>query len=136
MAKVIPLQHAVKVFFIAIVALVVMLGGSELSDRLVSNASNAGLVRWFGVAIAMLALVPWVVLMVWGIGLGDEFVRRVALVGTALAFVGQFLIHVGIVVARDAALVRTNFDLPPLPLASGLWMVGVAIAALYYRFRL
>lgn len=83
----------------------------------------------------MLALVPWVILMIRAIGLGDEFIRRVALVATAVAFVGGFLVHAGIAVARGAALVGATFDLPPLPLAIGLWIVGVGLARLYYRFR-
>jgi hypothetical protein len=135
MAKVIPLERAVKLFFITLVALLAMLGGSELSDRLISNHAASVSARWFGVTVAVLAVVPWVIMMVWAVGVGDEFIRQVALAGTAVAFVGNFLVKVGIAAARDAALVSATFDLPPLQLALGLWVGGVALAAIYYRFR-
>src|SRR5690348_6442750 len=100
MAKVIPLQRAVKVLCLALFALVAILAGGALGDRLISNASAPESARWIGVTVAILALVPWLFLIIWGVGLGDEFVRQIALIGTAVAFVGDLLVHVGITVAR------------------------------------
>ena len=54
MPKVMPLHQALKFFLVMVLALVVLLAGGALSDRLVTNQS-AGL-RWLGVAAAVVSL--------------------------------------------------------------------------------
>jgi hypothetical protein len=135
MAKVLTLRQGVKVLITMLVALSAMVGGGALSDRLMSDAAAPLVTRWFGVTVAVLALAPWILMMVWAVAMGDEFIRQVALVGTAVAFVGDLLLNVGLAVARDAALVSATFDPPPLPMAMALWVAGVALAMIYYRLR-
>ena len=135
MAKVLTPQQAVKGWLIILLALASMLGGGAISDKLIADSTAPAIMRWFGVTVAVLAIVPWLLIMIWGIGAGDEFVRQIALVGTAIAFVGDLLVHIGVAVARDAALISATFDPPPLPLAMALWIAGLGLAALYYRFR-
>jgi hypothetical protein len=131
MAKVIPLQQALKLFFALIVAIVVLDGGGTLSDHLVASPS-AGL-RWLGVATAIVSLLPWLGVIVWPLTHLDEYHRRIVLVGTAASFVVDLLVHTGFNVIVDAHLVGPTSYLPTLPVAMGIWILSVGATALYYR---
>ena len=66
----------------------------------------------------------------------DEYHRHVVLVGTAIAFVAELLVHVAFSVMRDARLVEPNTHLVELPVTMIIWIVGIAISWTYYRLRL
>ena len=135
MAKVLSLRQALKVWTAMILSAVLLYMGGELSDFLVAEpASTAS--RWLGAIVAAGSIVPWVFLIAWGVGAADEYHRQIALVGTALAFVLDLLVHVFFNVLQDARLVGWTSHLVELPTAIIVWMVGVAIAAVYYRLRL
>jgi len=134
MSKVMPLNQALKFFLVMVLALVVLYAGGALSDRLVANQS-AGL-RWLGVAAAVVSLGPWLWIIFQSLSHADEYHRRIALVGTAAAFVIDLLFHVAFNVIVDAHLVSPTSSLPALPVAMGIWMLSVAGTFLYYRASL
>jgi len=134
MAKALPLQQALKYFLLLILAMVVLYGGGAVSGHFVASPS-AGL-RWLGVAVAVVSLVPWLGFIVTSLALADEYHRRIVLVGTAVAFVVGLLLHVAFNVIVDAHLVSPTFSLAELPVAMGVWVLSVGLTLLYYRMRL
>ena len=134
MAKVIPLQQGLKFLFAMILAIVVLDGGGLLTDHLAASQSAA--LRWLAVAAAVITLLPWLGIIVWPLMHLDEYHRRIVLVGTALSFVVDLLVRTAFNVIVDAHLVAPTFYLPALPLAMGVWVVSVALTALYYRASL
>jgi hypothetical protein len=59
----------------------------------------------------------------------------IVLVGTAIAFVGDIVVHIAYGVMVDAHLAGPNTYLPDLGIAMLLWVIGVGLATLYYRLR-
>jgi hypothetical protein len=135
MAKVLSLKQALKGWLFMAAAVVAILFGSQLAERLMRDPGASAEMRWLGVFIAVVATIPWLFVIVRAIGNGDEYVRQVALVGTAFAFVVDLLVHIAYSAAQDARFVSWGRHLLPLPMAMGVWLLGVTIAALYYRFR-
>lgn len=135
MAKVLSLKQALKAWFFTLLAVVAFLFGGHFSEYLISDPNASSLIRWIGVSVAVGSLIPWLLLMVAGVGAGDEYVRQVALVGTAIAFVANLLFQVGFNAAQEARLIGSGTHLPPLPIAIGMWLLGCSLALLYYRLR-
>ena len=134
MAKALPLLQALKYFLLLILAMVVLYGGGTVSDHFVASPS-AGL-RWLGVAVAVVSLLPWLGFLITSLALADEYHRRIVLVGTAVAFVVGLLVHVAFNVIVDAHLVSPTLSLAELPVAMGVWVLSVGLTLLYYRMRL
>ena len=85
----------------------------------------------------IIAFIGWVVLFVaWMVSMVDEYQRHVALVGTAVAFVGELLVHIGFNVMQDARLVSWSTHLQEIPVAMIVWLIGIGASAFYYRLRL
>jgi hypothetical protein len=135
MAKVLTLNQALKALLFMIAAVLILLFGSQFADQLTRDPNATVYIRWLGVAVAVGVTVPWILLIVWAVSAGDEYVRQVALVGTSFAFLADVLVHIGFNAALDARLIGWNTQLLPIPLALGLWVLGVSIAALYFRYR-
>ena len=130
MAKVISLQHGLKFLVWMIVAMVVLYAGGGVSDTLAASPS-VGL-RWLGVAAAVVSLLPWLSIIIWPLTHLDEYHRRVVLVGTAVSFIVDLLVHTGFNVIVDAHLGGPT-SLPALPVAMGIWVISVGLTSLYYR---
>ena len=135
MAKVIGYGQALKVWLLMLAAMLLLIFGGLFSDRLIHSTDAYAMARWFGVAVGIVIVIPWMLTIVWGVSAGDEYVRQVALVGTAIAFAIDILAYVGFNAAQEARLVSWSAHLPPLLVAMGAWLIGVSVAALYYRFR-
>jgi hypothetical protein len=134
MAKVMSLQQALKFFLFLILAMVVLYGCAYLSDRLVASPSVA--LRWLGVVAAIVSLLPWLGFIVTSLSHTDEYYRRIVLVGTAVAFILDLLVHTAFNVIVDAHLVSPASYLPSLPVAVGVWILSVGLTWLYYRASL
>jgi hypothetical protein len=134
MAKVVSLQQALKFFLWVILVLVVVTGGSSLSDHLVANQSAR--LRWLGVAVAVVSLLPWLGFIIASLSRADEYHRRIVLVGTAVAFVVDLLVHMAFNLIVNAHLVSPTSYLPALPVATGIWLASVGLTLLYYRASL
>src|SRR5437588_438423 len=134
MAKVLSLSQALKAGLFFIFALLALAFGDRLGEHLMADP-NHSIVRWAGVGVVTACVVPWICTIVWGVAVGDEYVRQVALVGTAIGFVLDVLLHVGFIAAQDARLVSWSAHVPTLPAAIGAWLLGVLFAGLYYRYR-
>jgi hypothetical protein len=135
MARMLSLTQALKVWGATIVSAALFIFGSQLSDRLIANPAASPTIRWLAVAVAAGSIMPWALLTVWLFGTTDEFVRHIVLVGTAIAFVGDVVIHIAFSVMVDAHLTGPNTYLPELGVAMLLWLFGVGLATLYYRLR-
>src|SRR5581483_8693531 len=134
MAKVIPLSHLLKILGFCIIAVVCLLLGSEFTESVFQRADASIALRWGAVVVGTVSIVPWLWTVFWGVTTGDEFVQRVALVGTALAFVVAIVVNVAFGLLQDARIVGWDRHLQPVPTAIILWTFGVSVAALYYRF--
>jgi hypothetical protein len=133
MAKVIPLDRAFKYGLLFLLSLVVLGGGPYLSDHLLASPSTA--IRWWGVIVAVACPIPWLALVLMGIGTWDEFQRHIALVGTAVAFVGELLFFMAFHAMQDAKLIGPNVYVPHLVATVLIWVASVSVTALYYRTR-
>lgn len=133
MARALPLQQALKYFLLLILAMVVLYAGSAATDHLVASPSTG--LRWLGVAVAIVSLVPWLGFVIASLSLTDEYHRRIVLVGTAVAFVVDLLVHVAFGVIVDAHLVGPGFYLAELPVAMGVWVASAGLTLFYYRMR-
>lgn len=135
MARMLSLTQALKVWGATIVAGALFIFGGPLSDMLIANPSASPAMRWFAVVLAAGSILPWALITVWLFGTTDEFVRHIVLVGTAIAFVGDVVLHIAFGVMVDAHLTGPNTYLPELGVAMLLWLAGVGLATLYYRLR-
>jgi hypothetical protein len=135
MAKVVPLNRLLKVLIFTLVAMACLILGATVSDSLFARPDASLSMKWVGVLVGTLSIVPWMVTVLWGISVGDEFVRRIALVGTAVAFAIDLVVHVAFNLLQDAKIVSWSTHLPAVPLAILLWMLGVGATTLYYRYR-
>jgi len=133
---VVSLSQALKVWGLTILAVVLMLYGGRLSDSLIASPTATAGLRWLGVVVAAACLLPWIAFVAWSLSMIDEYHRHVVLVGTAIAFVAELLVHVAFSVMRDARLVEPNTHLVELPVTMIIWIVGIAISWTYYRLRL
>src|SRR5690348_9870534 len=113
MAKATALQHGLKFLFAFVLAIAILDGGGIVTDRLVASQS-AGL-RWLGAAAAVVTLLPWLGVIAWPLMHLDEYHRRTVVVGTAVSFVVDLLVHTAFNVIVDAHLVSPAFYLPALP---------------------
>ena len=135
MPKVLTYKQALKLWLWSILAAVAILAGGHISDALLEGTNPSLLARWMSVAAATLSAIPWILLVGWGISAADEYQRQIALVGTAIAFVANILLYTALGVMRDARIVGETTFIPYLPAAVVLWIVGVGLAAAYYRLR-
>src|ERR1700690_4330205 len=103
MAKVIPLDRALRYLLLFLLSLVVLGGGPRLSDHLFASPSLA--LRWLGVVVSVASPLPLLALVILGMGLWDEFQRHIALVGTAIAFVAEHLFYMAFYALKSARLI-------------------------------
>lgn len=136
MAKVIPLQQALKLWFATIGSVVFVFFGGRLSDFLVSDPTASALVRWVGVLVAVVAVVPWVVVIAWTVSVTDEYYRQMTLVGTSVAFVLDLMAHIAYWAMIDAGLVRGGMGMHEFGVAACAWIFGMTLSATYYRLGL
>jgi len=136
MAKVIPLRQALLFWVATIGAVTFLYYGGHLSDFLISDVHSSALVRWAGVFVGVLTIIPWLLIVILTLSTVDEYYHRVVLVGTAVAFVLDLLLHVGLDVAKDAQLLDRSLYPPELVSGAITWIIGVSIAVTYYRYRL
>jgi hypothetical protein len=132
-AKVIPLDRALRYGVYFLLALIALGGGSWLSGHLIANPSTA--MRWVGVVVAVASPLPWLALVLLGIGTWDEFQRHIALVGTAVAFVVECLFYTALHVMQDAGLISPHVYVPYFLATLVIWVAAVGAAAVYYRAR-
>ena len=136
MAKVVPLRQALLFWFATIVAVVFLYYGGRLSDFLISDVHASAPVRWSGVLVGVLTVVPWLLIVILSLSAVDEYYHRVVLVGTAVAFVLDLMLHIGLDIARDAQLLDRGLYPPEVVSAAITWIIGVSFAVTYYRYRL
>ena len=135
MAKVIPLRQALVGLIVTIGSMVWLVVASRWSEGLLRSPAHSAGTGGLAVALAVLSVVPWIYCVAWSIAAADEYVRHIAIVGTALAFVVGLLAHIALNVMIDAGFVAGDLHVPELVVALGAWLVGCAIAILYYRQR-
>jgi len=135
MAKVLTFNQALKLWVLAIVSAGLLYSGGYLSDWLISPPTASIWMRWLGVAVAVGSIVPWLFFIAWALSTADEYHRHVVLVGTAMAFVGELLAHIGFNVMQDARIVSWSTHLQEIPVAMILWVLGIALSAFYQRLR-
>jgi hypothetical protein len=135
MAKVVPLNRLLKVLFYFLLAMACFVLGVEVSDRILARPDASLMLRWFAVVLGTVSIVPWMLTVLWSVGAGDEYVRRIALVGTAVAFAGDLLLHVAFNLLQDAKIIGWDTHLQPVAAAMVLWVLGICLTSLYYRYR-
>jgi hypothetical protein len=133
-ARAIPLKHAVRFWAATLGSVAFLYYGGELGNFLIASDGIAA--RWAGVIVAALAPLPWIIIAGMTLMMVDEYYRRLALVGTATAFVLDIAFHIAFHAALDAHLVARGFDIPDLVMAGAAWMIGMGAASVYYRYRL
>jgi hypothetical protein len=135
MAKVIPLDRFLKLLVYCVIAMVCLGFGGVFSEHVRHTPDASRWLRWLAVVIGTLSILPWMAIVVGGLWLGDEYVRHVALVGTAIAFGANVVFDMALAHMRNVRLVDAGAHLAVLPVAMALWVLGVGAAALYYRVR-
>ena len=135
MARVIPLRQAFIGLLVMIASWIWLFFASVWSAALLHSPTHSVAASWLAVALAVLGVVPWIYCVAWSIAAADEYVRHVFLVGTALAFIVDLVAHVAFSTMVDAHILARDAYVPEVVLAIGAWLVGCAIAMLYYRQR-
>lgn len=133
--KVVSLDKALKLWGLGLVAVVVMYFGGRFSDSIGTNETASVAVKWAAVGVAVACMIPWLWFIGWSISLTDEYFRRVAVVGTAAAFVVNALVHVAYGTMQSARLVSWTSHLLELPVGMLVWIACVGAATIYYRLR-
>jgi hypothetical protein len=133
--KVVSLNQALKLWGLAIASAGLLYASGFLVDHLTADGSSPAL-RWLGVGVAVGSIVPWVFFIWWTIAQLDEYHRHVVLVGSAIAFVGELLAHIGFNVMQDAHIVSWSMHVQEIPLAMAVWLLGIGASAFYHRLRL
>ena len=134
--KVVSLNQALKLWGLAIASAGLLYAGGYLVGYLTAATTTSLGLRWLGVLVAVVSTVPWLLFIAWMVSMMDEYHRHVALVGTAVAFVGELLVHIGFNVMQDARLVSWSSHLQEIPVAMIVWLIGIGASAFYYRHRL
>jgi len=134
--KVIPLNQALKLWGLAIASAGLLYASGYIVDYLTASTTTSLGLRWLGVLVAVGSIVPWLLFIAWTLSVLDEYHRHVALVGTAMAFVGELLAHIGFNVMQDARLVSWSTHLQEIPLAMVVWLIGIGASVFYHRLRL
>jgi hypothetical protein len=135
MAKVLTLQQAVKTWVLFLLGAAYSAIALHESEVLLRGTPSVS-VRWIGVVLGTTGFIPLLGIVLWGVSVADEYQRRIALVGSAIAFVGNFFLYAAFSLMVDAHLVAGNRFIPFLPATIGLlWIVGMLLASVYYRMR-
>ena len=134
--KVIPLNQALKLWGLAIASAGLLYASGYLVDYLTASTTTSLGLRWLGVLVAVGSVVPWLLFVAWTLSMMDEYHRHVTLVGTAVAFLGELLVHIGFNVMQDARLVSWSTHLQEIPLAMVVWLIGIGASVFYHRLRL
>lgn len=92
MMKVVSLDKALKLWGLGLVAVTVMYFGGRFSDSIGASEMPSLVLKWTAVTVAVVCMIPWLCFIAWSVSLTDEYFRRVAVVGTALAFVVNALV--------------------------------------------
>lgn len=133
--KVVSLDKALKLWGLGLVAVVVMYFGGKFGDSIGATETASLVLKWTAVVVAAACMIPWLWFIAWSISLTDEYFRRVALVGTAVAFIVNALVHVGYNTMQSARLVSWGSHLLEVPVAMLVWVACVGGATIYYRLR-
>ena len=136
MAKAVPLRQALLFWAALIGSGALLYYGGELSNFLISDSHASAWMRWSGVMVGALSILPWVLVIGISLSVMDEFFRRIVLAGTAAAFVLDLVLHIGFNIAMDAQLLSPSSYIPELGAAILTWMLGVGAAFAYYRYQL
>lgn len=134
--KVVSLNQALKLWGLAIASAGLLYASGYLVDYLTASTTTSLGLRWLGVLVAVGSVVPWLLFIAWMVSTMDEYQRHVALVGAAVAFVGELLVHIGFNVMQDARLVSWSSHLQELPVAGVVWLIGIGASVFYHRLRL
>jgi hypothetical protein len=121
----------IRTFYAWIGSMVLLAIGPIVGEMLIDGGSRTE--RIIGVALAMLAWVPWIWIVIGMIRHGDEFALRVHLVALSFAFLGIML-----VLAALDWLTRAGFiEAPPFafiwPVGLVFWLAGILTANHYYQ---
>ena len=135
MAKVIPPRMALIGLIVFIASLAWLVVAGRWSEALLHSSPRSTGTSWLAVALAVLSVIPWIYCVAWGVAAGDEYVRHIALVGTALAFVVALLVRIALNAMVDAQLIPHDLQVPELVSAIASWVLSCGIAILYYRNR-
>ncbi|MEP6765658.1 MAG: hypothetical protein ABJB66_15185 [Gemmatimonadaceae bacterium] len=135
MAKAIPVKQAARFWLFTVIAAVVLYYGYTISDYLIFNPTSSTAMKWLGVAMAPIAILPWLFVLVVSLSVVDEYYRRVVMVGTSVAFVLDIMFHMAFGAAVQAHVVSQSYYI--LELGAGIvsWLIGVSLCLAYYRLR-
>jgi hypothetical protein len=125
------LRSAVRTFYAFIGSMALLAAGPIIGQRLIEGGAQGE--RIAGVAIAMVAWVPWIVVVVGMIRRGDEFALRVHLVGLAIAFFGLMTVLAALDWLARAEFIRTPELAYVWPVGLVLWFSGIMTANRYYQ---
>lgn len=134
--KVVSLDKALKLWGLGLVAVTVMYFGGRFSDSIGASEMPSLVLKWTAVTVAVVCMIPWLCFIAWSVSLTDEYFRRVAVVGTALAFVVNALVDVADNTMQSARLVSWSWHLLELSVGMLVWVACVGLAANYLRLRL
>src|SRR5436190_2178264 len=134
MAKLLTLQQAVKAWVWILLGLAYSAAALHESNVLLHGTPSVA-ARWTAVFLGTTGFIPILGMILWGVSVADEYQRRIALVGSAIGFVGNFFLYTAFSLMVDAHLVASDLFIPYFPAAIGLWIVGMTFASLYYRTR-
>src|ERR1044071_7650240 len=120
--KVLSLNQALKLWGLAIVSAGLLYASGYLVDYLTASTTTSLALRWLGVVVAVVSVVPWLVFIAWTLSAVDDYHRHVVLVGTALAFVGELLVRIGFNVMQAARLLSWSTPLTEIPIPMIVWL--------------
>jgi hypothetical protein len=125
------LRSSVRTFY-SFLGSVVLLGvGPIVGQNLIDEGTQGE--RIAGVAIAMVAWIPWIVVVIGMIRRGDEFALRIHLVGLAIAFFGLLTVLAALDWLARAEFIPTPELALVWPVGLVLWFAGIMIATHYYQ---
>jgi hypothetical protein len=129
MAKALTLEQTARAVLWFALATALLFFGPRWAGRLVFDAGATATMRYLGIALSVLSLVPWLGYVAWGLSIADEARRRTLVAGTALAFALAILYSAAVQLVADARLGDVPLAID-LRIAFLLWAAGIGLAAL------
>ena len=128
-------REALRLLVAFVVALILLRIANIGADSLLYGEARTDAQRAAGVVVAIVGWIPMIVLVGYSIRLGDEYQRRVFLIGLALAFAGMLLLIIAIGAMQTSGLMAADVHPPYLMGLVAMWMLGTAASFAYHRMR-
>src|SRR4051794_33986905 len=134
MAKSLTLEQAGKVFIWFIGSTALLFLGPRWAEQMIFDPQASPSIRYLGVALSVLSLVPWLAYAGWGLSIADEYNRKTLVTGTAVSFALAIVFSIAGQLVADAHLIAAPLTIN-LPIGFLLWAAGVGLTALVFRVR-